>query len=246
MSDEHERHVIIEDETLAQGFTQIPNGVLRRSDVPPGAKLTYMVLLSYAWQKETAYPGQDRLAEDMGVTERSVRTYLDQLQKSGLISVQRRGLGQTNVYVLHRLPRPENISDQERKQASGQEVQNFPPKNTQEKKTKIEEDDSKIRKPTPLYDNDRDVIRQVIGDFARELGDEAPLVSTVSRAVALYRRSGLDLDSFCVLLYEARGMTQERTASIKRTQDGGSGWSRKNKIPYFFGVLEDRLGLDQD
>ncbi len=46
---EDERHVIIEDEALAAGFTQIPNLVLRRPDLSPGAKLTYMVLLSYAW-----------------------------------------------------------------------------------------------------------------------------------------------------------------------------------------------------
>ena len=108
---EDTRHVIIEDEALAAGFTQIPNLVLRRSDLQPGAKLTYMVLLSYAWQQDHAYPGQDRLAADMGVSERSVITYLKQLQETGLVTIRRRGLGLTNIYVLHRLtPRSADFS----------------------------------------------------------------------------------------------------------------------------------------
>ena len=133
---EDTRHVIVEDEALAAGFTQIPNLVLRRSDLQPGAKLTYMVLLSYAWQEDHAYPGQDRLAADMGVSERSVITYLKQLQETGLITIRRRGLGMTNVYVLHRLtPRSEKSASPEVQEPTALEVQDFRPKKTQRKNT---------------------------------------------------------------------------------------------------------------
>lgn len=100
-----DRYVIIEDEALQAGFTQIPNQILRRADIQPGAKLTYRVLLSYAWQQGSCYPSQDRLAEDMGVSECSVITYLKQLTTTKLITIIRRGLGLTNVYVIHRIPR---------------------------------------------------------------------------------------------------------------------------------------------
>ena len=99
--DHHERNTIrVEDRTLRQGFTRIPNEVLRREGLSPGAKLTYMGLLSYAWQEGSCFPGQERLAQDLGIGTRSVSRYLKELQRSGLLEVRRRGLGKTNIYVL--------------------------------------------------------------------------------------------------------------------------------------------------
>jgi hypothetical protein len=240
-SAEDTRHVIIEDEALAAGFTQIPNLVLRRSDLQPGAKLTYMVLLSYAWQKDHAYPGQDRLAADMGVTERSIRTYLKELQESGLITIRRRGLGMTNVYVVHRLSRPENISDQERKSVSAPVQQDFPPKNTQTNKTQREHfEDSKEPVSFEKYDQARLAILPYAEDLARELGDQAPLTSTTTRLTNMFRDSGLELDAFLDLLITARAITQERTPAIRTPRPDGPG--PKPKMAYWFTVLEDLIG----
>ena len=55
--------IIVEDPTLAAGFTQIPNALLRRADISQGAKVVYMMLLSYAWQEGSCFPGQERLAQ---------------------------------------------------------------------------------------------------------------------------------------------------------------------------------------
>jgi hypothetical protein len=238
---EDTRHVIVEDEALAAGFTQIPNLVLRRSDLQPGAKLTYMVLLSYAWQQDHAYPGQDRLAVDMGVSERSVRTYLKELQDSGLVTIRRRGLGLTNVYVLHRLSRPENIAVQDRKQISAPDVQDLPPKNTQTNNTQGEQfESSKGPVSFEKYDQARLAILPYAEDLARELGDQAPLTSTTTRLTNLYSRSGLELDTFLDLLITARAITQERTGSIRTPRLDGPG--PKPKMAYWFTVLEDLIG----
>lgn len=153
------RHVIIEDELLAAGFTQIPNLLLRRPDIAAGAKVVYMLLLSYAWQDQQTYPGQDRLAADMGATERSVITHLKQLRDAGLISIRRRGRGQTNIYTIHRLTGPAKSSEKSRSEkssllartekSSSLEVKNLHPTNTQLTKTqnnrKTNVEDSKIR-----------------------------------------------------------------------------------------------------
>src|SRR5438270_13768502 len=95
--------IVIEDEALRAGFTQIPNAILRRPHLSAGAKLTYMGLLSYAWQDGSCFPGQDRLAHDLGLGRRSIVRYLQELQESGLLIVERRGLGLTNVYRLPRI-----------------------------------------------------------------------------------------------------------------------------------------------
>lgn len=242
---EDTRHVIVEDEALAAGFTQIPNLVLRRSDLQPGAKLTYMVLLSYAWQQDHAYPGQDRLAADMGVSERSVITYLKQLQDSGLVTVRRRGLGLTNIYVLHRLtPRSEKSAPLEVQESTGPEVQDFPVKKTQVKKTQSEQfEASKGLSLVEKYDDARQAILPYAEDYARELNDQAPLSSTTTRLTNLYRGSGLALEVFLDLLITARRITQERTASIRTHADG---LGPKPKMPYMLTVLEDLIGQSRE
>ena len=85
----------------AKGFTQVPNHVLVSSQLSPGAKLTYAMLLKYAWQNNFCFPGQERLAKDMGVTDRSVRTYLQELEGSKFVVIKQRGLGKPNLYELN-------------------------------------------------------------------------------------------------------------------------------------------------
>lgn len=87
-------------------------------------------------------------------------------------------------------------------------------------------------------------IAAYIEDFARELGDTAPLKSSATRAYNLFQASGLPLDVFLNKLFQARSLTQESTARITKTdRDPEYGVKRKTKMAYFFAVLEDQLGL---
>jgi hypothetical protein len=83
------------------GFTQVPNFILTKKDVSVGAKLAYAMLLKYAWYDDGCFPGQAKLAGDMGAGERSVRTYLKELEAADLLQITQRGLGKTNLYRLH-------------------------------------------------------------------------------------------------------------------------------------------------
>lgn len=97
------RNIILEgaDMLTRKGFTQVPNHVLESSKISPGAKLVYAMLLKYAWQDDSCFPGQERLAEDMGVTDRSVRTYIDELKTHDFLKVKRQGQGRPNKYYLN-------------------------------------------------------------------------------------------------------------------------------------------------
>lgn len=100
-ADTEQGKVILEDDGLfSRGFTQVPNAVLRDSSLSDGAKLTYAMLLSYAWSDDSSFPGQERLAQDLGKESRSVRRHLTELKDIGLIRVERRGLGKTNIYYI--------------------------------------------------------------------------------------------------------------------------------------------------
>ncbi len=93
--------IIGADNATKYGFTQVPNFLLTNKDLSVGAKLAYAMLLKYAWDAVACFPGQVKLGEDMGAGERSVRTYLKELEDAGLLEVEQRGLGKTNMYRLH-------------------------------------------------------------------------------------------------------------------------------------------------
>jgi hypothetical protein len=88
------------DLVTLHGFTQVPNFILTNKDLSVGAKLYYAMLLKYARENDFCFPGQQRLAEDMGSAERSVRTYQKELEDLGFLEVTQRGLGKTNLYKL--------------------------------------------------------------------------------------------------------------------------------------------------
>ena len=88
------------DPVTLHGFTQVPNVILTDKTLSVGAKLSYAMLLKYAWSQDACFPGQQTLADDMGAGERSIRTYLKELEDIGYLEVKQRGLGKTNLYRL--------------------------------------------------------------------------------------------------------------------------------------------------
>ena len=108
----HERHIgdILKDRNIKLigadaatlgGFTQVPNFLLKSKTLSAGDKLAFAMLLSYAWQNDYCFPGQRRLADDMGLHETNVRKHLKSLEANGLLDITRRGQGKTNIYTLN-------------------------------------------------------------------------------------------------------------------------------------------------
>jgi biotin operon repressor len=106
-----EKNIILRgaDILTARGFTQVPNHALESDKISPGAKLAFAMLLKYAWQNDACFPGQDRLAADMGVSRQSANTYLQELQRVNFIAIKRRGQGRTNIYELNCQMRPRKM-----------------------------------------------------------------------------------------------------------------------------------------
>ena len=89
------------DALSTRGFTQVPNYALKSSRISPGAKLTYAMLLSYAWDNDHCFPGQETLAKDMGSGLRSVARYIKELEKEKFLKVKKLGQGRVNLYELN-------------------------------------------------------------------------------------------------------------------------------------------------
>lgn len=92
--------IVIENETLRAGFAALPYIVLKDTRLSLGARLSYAVLLMYAWQEGATFAGQLKMASDVGVSERQLRNYLQELQGAGYIRIKRQGLNRPNVYYI--------------------------------------------------------------------------------------------------------------------------------------------------
>jgi DNA-binding transcriptional ArsR family regulator len=89
------------DIATQRGWTGVPNFILESKEISVGAKLIYAMLLKYAREMDECFPGQDRLAKDIGNGERSVRRWLKELQQVGLVTIKQRGQGRPNLYTVH-------------------------------------------------------------------------------------------------------------------------------------------------
>lgn len=87
---------------------------------------------------------------------------------------------------------------------------------------------------------DRETISWYVENYADEFADNAPLGSSVSRALNLYKRSSLSLDEFVGCLQDARRITKSRWAAIRGERRPGR---PKSAMRYYFAVVEDVLGL---
>jgi DNA-binding transcriptional ArsR family regulator len=115
------------DAATAGGFTQVPNFLLRSKTLSAGDKMTFAMLLSYAWQNDFCFPGQERLAEDLGISDRSVRTHLKALEAAKLLAIRRRGQGRTNIYELNlRVKRRPADADRKKSSAQGRKQSSAP------------------------------------------------------------------------------------------------------------------------
>lgn len=78
----------------------IPNWLLMRPDVSPGAKLCYARLMQYAGRNGECFPRQDVLADELGVHKRQVQRYVVELTEAKLIQVMQPGLQKPNTYLF--------------------------------------------------------------------------------------------------------------------------------------------------
>lgn len=98
-----DKTLVFDDPNLRHGFTQIANVVLKDSELSHAAVRLYALLLSYAWQNSECFPGQERLAEDMGCKKLAICRTMKELVRRKLIEIERKGQGKPNIYHIRML-----------------------------------------------------------------------------------------------------------------------------------------------
>lgn len=105
----------------------VPNWLMERTEVSQGAKLCYARLAQfYNEEKGYAWPSQEALARCLGVGDRMVRNYIDELERHGLVDSLQVGVNESNHYqfLWHKWigtsgPGRKSVSGPERKDTPG-------------------------------------------------------------------------------------------------------------------------------
>src|SRR3954451_9658762 len=88
--------LVIEDQSLAYGFIQLPKQILWASNISRDAKILYAVLLGYAWEQDSCFPGYARLCADMIASENIFSKYMRELEAVELVSQRHSPLAKAN------------------------------------------------------------------------------------------------------------------------------------------------------
>jgi len=86
------------------------------------------------------------------------------------------------------------------------------------------------------------LVSQILADYSRMFHDADNQRSNRTRAMRLYANSGLREDTFVSMLHEARRIAQSR-GNIQKDATDGSPAGTKNRMPYFFEVVEDLVSM---
>lgn len=76
----------------------VPEWLMERTEISPGAKLAYARLARYCGQRGVAYPRLEKLGKDLGVSKDQARRYVHELQGAGLIEISAAGFHRANRY----------------------------------------------------------------------------------------------------------------------------------------------------
>ncbi len=106
----HQPEPSVVADNLQHGFVQLPRLVLRAKGLSLKAKLTYSLLLDYAWDKDTCFPSHETLATELDTSVDTVQRALHELRDFQLIDWQQQGANKPNRYTLLSLSENPNIT----------------------------------------------------------------------------------------------------------------------------------------
>lgn len=101
--------IIIENPLMRDGFAALPYSILRDTALSLGARLTYAFLLMYGWQEGSCFAGQQKMAADMGISDRHLRRFLKELEAAKYIRIERHDRRFNNTYVIADRPLPPKL-----------------------------------------------------------------------------------------------------------------------------------------
>lgn len=153
----------------------VPNWLMVRTEISPGAKLCYGRLCQHAGEDGQCFPSQETLAEELAVSPDSVNRYIKELVKHELIEAVRRGHTHSNFYYfldhewIHESPScTRKLRDHEPAEMPNHEAVNLPV-HEPAKMPPIRESEEKNHNKTPAASSKEAQEDSKISEDARKL-----------------------------------------------------------------------------
>ena len=205
-------------------FAAIPLAAIHDDRLSAGAIRVYGELLDHGRRKGYCWPSQARIAERARCSERSVRTYLRQLEAAGYITTTRRGRELTNLYVITTSERqkqptePLVLSENSRGDSFDSASSTFRFDSLEDHPTLADDHEQDIAPPAapPLPAS----VARLASDVSAEMRDAAPR-STQTRVARLFARSVMSEQEFVAAVYAARSITRQRFSRIRKRNRSG-------------------------
>jgi len=212
----------------------VPNFILK-SELNPGAKVLFAVLLNLCGQRDFCWPSQAYLSKALGQCVRTVQNHLCELTTAGFIRTESWRFGSSKIYRL--LLHPAILEDLNRSQIA--RVTDITEKNTQDSPAKTESFHTNLivkeeKKYTPPSET-RELTNcgsgkenQVETTF-QLIWDVWPVKEARKKAFRIWRR-----------LWKKKALPDLQTiqSSIKANQESNPRWKR-GFVPYFSTWLRD-------
>ena len=98
--DTHGAALLIRSSQKNSSAAHIPKIILQNPELLLGSRLLYGVLYGYVYGTGRPIPNHATLSRDLGVSPRTIRTLIADLQRCGLLRVTRVGARKPNRYEL--------------------------------------------------------------------------------------------------------------------------------------------------
>ena len=86
------------------GYGLIKRNIMRDQTISIQAKAIYSYLISFAGNSMTAFPSQKLMSEELGISDKTLKKYLNELKECGLVTVTQKrnnqGTFNRNIYTL--------------------------------------------------------------------------------------------------------------------------------------------------
>lgn len=83
-----------------KSYTKVPNEIFDKNQLSRAARFLYCDLLRYCGQDDHCFPTQNRLATDLNISIRQLRTVLKELTEAGIVCKRRTGFNRPNTYTV--------------------------------------------------------------------------------------------------------------------------------------------------
>jgi hypothetical protein len=90
----------LEGNAVAERFYKLPQDLAARTDLTATAKIVFAVIRDHFGENVGSWPGRPRLSRLCGVTLNSIVKAVADLKAAGLLAVEKRRSGQSNLYTL--------------------------------------------------------------------------------------------------------------------------------------------------